>query len=41
MLNIIESLKNLGRTGWMLRGILPSLVETIATHSFSAALIAQ
>ncbi|MET1128034.1 MAG: HD family hydrolase [Thermoproteota archaeon] len=32
--------KNLVRTGWMLRGIPPAYGETVAAHSYEAALIA-
>ncbi len=33
-------LKNLVRTGWMLRGIPPSLGETVASHTFEVSLLA-
>ncbi len=36
----IASLKSLVRTGWMQRGIPPSIGETVAAHSFEAAVIA-
>lgn len=35
----VGSLKNLSRTGWMLHGIAPSIAESVASHSFEAALI--
>ncbi|MGC9105815.1 MAG: HD domain-containing protein [Thermoprotei archaeon] len=37
---LVTALKNLVRTGWMQRGIPPSLGETVAEHSFEAAVIA-
>ena len=36
----IASLKSLVRTGWMQRGIPPSIGETVADHSFEAAVLA-
>ncbi len=33
-------LKCLARTGWMQRGVPPSMAETVAAHSFEAALLA-
>lgn len=36
----IMSLKNLPRTGWLLRNIPPSIAENVAEHSFEVALIA-
>ena len=36
----IASLKSLVRTGWMQRGVPPSIGETVAAHSFEAAVIA-
>lgn len=36
----VMSLKNLVRTGWMQRGISPAVGETVAQHSFEAALLA-
>ncbi len=38
--NIISSLNSLARTGWMLRGIPPSIAETVSQHVFAASLIA-
>ncbi len=37
---LVTALKNLVRTGWMQRGIPPSLGETVAEHSFEAAVLA-
>ncbi|WFO75623.1 HD family hydrolase [Desulfurococcaceae archaeon MEX13E-LK6-19] len=37
--DFIASLKNLPRTGWLLRGVPPSVAETVAEHSFEAAII--
>jgi Predicted hydrolases of HD superfamily len=37
---IIYSAYSLARSGWMLRGVPPSLAETVADHSYAAALIA-
>jgi Predicted hydrolases of HD superfamily len=36
----LEACKNLVRTGWMQRGVPPALGETVASHSFEAAVIA-
>jgi len=38
--DLIDGLSSLVRTGWMQRGVPPSLGETVAEHSFAAALIA-
>ncbi|HEW63626.1 HD family hydrolase [Fervidicoccus fontis] len=38
--NCIDALKKLARTGWMQRGIPPSITETVASHSFESATIA-
>lgn len=38
--DIITSARSLARTGWMLRGVPPSMAESVASHSFAAALIA-
>ncbi len=35
----VGPLKNLARTGWMLRGIPSSVAETVASHSFEVAYI--
>jgi len=34
-----KTLLNLARTGWLLRGVPPSLAETVAEHSFLSAFI--
>jgi putative hydrolase of HD superfamily len=36
----LRGVTNLARTGWMLRGIPPSEAETVASHSYAAAVIA-
>ena len=36
----IAALKGLPRTGWLDRGIAPSLVESVADHSYGVALLA-
>jgi len=36
----IMRLKCLARTGWMQRGVPPALAETVASHSFEAAMLA-
>ncbi len=38
--DVVVSLSGLVRTGWMIRGVPPAVGETVATHSFSAALLA-
>lgn len=38
--DIITSARSLARTGWMLRGVPPSMAETVSSHSFAAALLA-
>ncbi len=38
--HLLESLANLVRTGWMQRGVPPALGESVAMHSFYAAMIA-
>lgn len=37
---VIEALTSLARTGWMLRGVPSYMAESVASHSFAAALIA-
>ncbi|MEM0373863.1 MAG: HD family hydrolase [Sulfolobaceae archaeon] len=37
---ILVSSKNLVRTGWMQHGIPPAIGETVASHSFEAAILA-
>ncbi len=37
---VIVGLSSLVRTGWMIRGVPPSIGEVVAEHSFSAALLA-
>ncbi|AWR95849.1 HD domain-containing protein [Acidianus brierleyi] len=37
---LLISCKNLVRTGWMQKGIPPSIGETVASHSFEAAILA-
>ncbi|QKR00516.1 HD family hydrolase [Metallosphaera tengchongensis] len=37
---LIVGCKNLVRTGWMQKGVPPSMGETVASHSFEAAVIA-
>jgi len=39
VLACIEALKSTVRTGWMQRGVPPSIAEDIASHSFEAAMI--
>jgi len=39
ILNCIESLKRLVRSGWMMRGIPASIGESVASHSFEASLL--
>jgi putative hydrolase of HD superfamily len=36
----IDALKGVPRTGWLDRGVDPALVESVADHSFGAALLA-
>lgn len=38
--DFIGNLKNLPRTGWLLRGIPKTIAETVAEHTFEAAIIA-
>ncbi len=40
MRSILKAATALVRTGWMLRGVPPAIGETVADHSFAAALIA-
>ncbi len=40
IIDCIDSLKNLVRTGWMQRGVSPSIGETVASHSFETSIIA-
>ncbi|MEB3860269.1 MAG: HD family hydrolase [Desulfurococcales archaeon] len=37
--HVARTLSSLARTGWMLRGVPPQIAETVAAHSFTAALI--
>ena len=37
---ILQALKSLARTGWMLRGVPKSLAESVAEHSFLSAVVA-
>lgn len=37
--DFIAALKNIPRTGWLLRGVPPSIAESVAEHSFEAAII--
>jgi len=37
---VLVALKNLVRTGWMQRGIPPSMGETVSQHSWEAAILA-
>ena len=39
LLEVINALNNLARTGWMLRGIPPAHAETVAQHTFTTALL--
>jgi putative hydrolase of HD superfamily len=39
ILNCIESLKRLVRSGWMMRGVPASIGESVASHSFEASLL--
>jgi len=36
----LRALNSLARTGWMLRGVPPSQAETVAQHSYTAAVLA-
>ncbi|MCE4617114.1 MAG: HD family hydrolase [Desulfurococcales archaeon] len=38
--DVLRASKNLVRTGWMQRGIHPSIGETVAEHSFEVAFLA-
>ncbi len=38
-MELINSLNSLVRTGWMLRGIPPSIGETVSQHTFMVALL--
>jgi len=40
LFKFLEALKNIVRTGWMLRGIPASIGETVAEHSFEASVLA-
>ncbi len=40
IIDTISNLKNLSRTGWLLRGIPAAVAENVAEHSFEAASIA-
>ncbi|MEB3755500.1 MAG: HD family hydrolase [Desulfurococcales archaeon] len=40
VVEMIESLKWLARTGWMQRGVSPAIAESVSQHSFEAAIIA-
>ncbi len=40
IIDIISNLKNLSRTGWLLRGVPAAIAENVAEHSFEAASIA-
>ncbi len=40
LIECVFSLKNLVRTGWMQRGVPPSIGESVADHSFEASVIA-
>jgi len=35
----VDSLKKLPRTGWMQRGVPPSIAETVSAHSFESSII--
>lgn len=37
---LLQALKNLSRTGWMLRGVPHSEAETVAEHSWESAVLA-
>ncbi len=37
---ILVACKNLARTGWMQRGVPPSMAETVSSHSFEASVLA-
>lgn len=39
IVNCIESLKRMVRSGWMMRGIPASIGENVASHSFEAAFL--
>ncbi|MEB3779352.1 MAG: HD family hydrolase [Desulfurococcales archaeon] len=40
LVDLLDSLNSLVRTGWMLRGVPPSITESVSEHSYNAALIA-
>ncbi len=40
LFDLINSARSLARTGWMLRGVPPSMAETVSSHSFAAAVLA-
>ncbi|MET1101099.1 MAG: HD family hydrolase [Pyrodictiaceae archaeon] len=40
IVDVIKALDKLVRTGWLLRGVPPSIAETVASHSFTSAIIA-
>ncbi|RLG81140.1 MAG: phosphohydrolase [Thermoprotei archaeon] len=37
---ILDALNSLARTGWMIRGIPPSIAETVSQHSYASSIIA-
>ncbi|MBW9140261.1 MAG: HD family hydrolase [Candidatus Aramenus sulfurataquae] len=37
---LLTACKNLARTGWMQRGVPPSMAETVSSHSFEASVLA-
>ena len=41
MYPVVMSLKNLVRTGWMLRGVPPSIGETVASHTFEVVFLSM
>lgn len=38
--SVLRALSSLARTGWMLRGVPPSIAESVASHAFYSSVIA-
>ncbi|MEM1610483.1 MAG: HD domain-containing protein [Sulfolobales archaeon] len=39
LLEVLEALKNIPRTGWVQRGVPPALAEVVASHIYEASII--
>ncbi|MDT7889367.1 MAG: HD domain-containing protein [Desulfurococcales archaeon] len=39
LLEVLEALKNMPRTGWVQRGVPPALAEVVASHIYEASII--